>query len=99
MNKNEHLLVILAEECSEISKDVSKSLRFGLDEWSPYDPEQLPNRHKISQEITDLLAVAEMLVEEGVIGKFDERVFIDRKKEKVKKYMEYSKNAGTLQHE
>ena len=35
MNREEHLLTILSEECAEVIKDVSKALRFGLDDYPP----------------------------------------------------------------
>lgn len=38
MNTTKHLLTCLAEESSEIIKDVSKSLRFGLDDRNVLDP-------------------------------------------------------------
>jgi len=33
MTREEHLLVITSEECPEVIKEVSKSLRFGLDDY------------------------------------------------------------------
>ncbi len=36
MNRRDHLLDILAEECAEVAIRVSKALRFGLDEVPGY---------------------------------------------------------------
>ena len=38
MTENEHILTTLGEEGVEISKEVSKALRFGLDDIDPRDP-------------------------------------------------------------
>jgi hypothetical protein len=96
MNKTEHLLVILSEECAELSKEVSKALRFGLDDFEP--GQNLTNREKIVNEFNDLYAVFTMLVEQGVFN--DRRLLskdaIEKKKQKVLQYMKYSENAGTL---
>lgn len=35
MNSVENLCVIVTEECSEIQKAVSKSMRFGFDNYNP----------------------------------------------------------------
>jgi len=59
MNRNEHLLVILAEECAEIAKETSKAIRFGMDEVMP--GQALNNRQRILRELNDLWAVVEML--------------------------------------
>lgn len=52
MNTTEHLLTCLGEEGCEISKDVSKSLRFGLDDRNLLDPDGPPNRERL---LADLL--------------------------------------------
>lgn len=94
MNLQDHLLTILSEECSEVIKEVSKSLRFGLKDFHPkYD--NIPNDQRISNELCDLIAMVEMLQDEGVIPELS-RDKIEYKKEKVKKYMEYSKKMGKL---
>ena len=96
MNRIEHLLVILSEECAEAQKEVSKALRFGLDDCAPN--QSLTNRNKIAIELNDLMAVVEMLIDEGVIT--STTAFTDKeitiKKEKVERYLKYSKTAGTL---
>jgi dihydroorotase len=97
MNSVEHLLTCLAEECSEVQKEISKSLRFGLDD--SYPGTNTTNVENIVNECIDMIAVIELLEEQGVIKKvnIDYRdKCIRLKKEKVLKYMEYARNKGTL---
>lgn len=97
MNRKEHLLTCLSEESSEIIQDVSKSLRFGLDNFHPVTKSK--NKDRILNEIIDFIAVAEMLVEEGIIDDFNtlESVYEkEEKKAKVEKYLLESKKIGTL---
>lgn len=94
MNRQEHLLIILSEECDEVGQRASKALRFGLDEVKP--EQTLTNAEMIIYEFNDILAVMEMLKEEGFIPKVIDREAIDKKKAKVNKYLQYSKQVGTL---
>ena len=93
MNTIEHLLVCLAEECAEVQKEVTKALRFGLeDKWKS----DLNTSEKIAYECCDILAVIEMLKQESVIPQLDSDSLIKDKKERVLKYMNYAKNNGVL---
>jgi len=65
MTRSEHLLVILAEECNEVAQRVSKALRFGLEEIQPGQGKT--NAERISDELDDLMAVLEMLCDEGCL--------------------------------
>jgi len=95
MNKTEHLLTCLIEECAEIQKVASKALRFGLDDHAP--DSDSTNAEDIITEIYDLLAIIEMLKEEKIIFDLpDTKELIKQKKDKVTKYMDYAKNRGTL---
>jgi hypothetical protein len=92
MNRKEHLLTILIEECAEIQKDTSKALRFGLNDFYNTPP---CNKEKISTEVADLMGIYSMLVKEGVLDHFPEEL-IERKKNKIEKFLLYSKERGTL---
>lgn len=96
MNRQEHLLVILSEECAELSKEVSKALRFGLNDSEP--GKQETNAQRIVSEFNDLVAVFRMLTENNIFNP-DELLndkSINAKKAKVEKYLKYSKSVGTL---
>lgn len=96
MTIEQYLLACLAEECAEIIQSVNKALRFGLDNHHP-DREET-NLQEITKELQDLLGVAELLTEHGVdLSNIADRNSIDNKKEKVMKYIDYSRKRGTLQ--
>ncbi len=93
MTKLEHLLVCLNEECLEVGKAVTKALRFGLEDKHSTST----NRQDIIQEITELYGVIELLEEEGLnLEAIGDRMFINMKKEKVKKYMKYAEDRGMI---
>lgn len=94
MNKTEHLLTCLMEECAEIQQATSKALRFGLDDGRPNS--ETTNAEDIAIECTDLIAIIEMLHETRIIPQIDNTIAIEQKKAKVRKYMKYAETRGTL---
>lgn len=99
MNVREHLLTCLIEECSEIQKCATKILRFGENDRFP-NP-QFPNAtssnvQDISDEIDDLIGVMVLLKDEGVLLRNPDQAKILAKKIKVKKYMNYAREHGSL---
>ena len=65
MSKVDEILNILQEECAEVIQMVSKCRRFGID--NIHIKSEMPNREKLTEEIGDMLAMVELLIEEGVI--------------------------------
>lgn len=59
------LLAVLAEECGEVVQRVGKVLRHGVQSVSPYSG--LANKASLEDELTDVLAVADLLSRLGVI--------------------------------
>lgn len=94
MDRTEHLLICLAEECSEVSQRVSKALRFGLQEIQP--GQDLTNAQRIVGELVDLLAVVDMLENESVFELPHDQGALLRKQEKVRKFMDCAQQCGTL---
>jgi hypothetical protein len=97
VTREEHLLVILMEECAEVAHRASKILRFGMDEVQP--GQQLSNRQRLFGELIDLMAVADMLailpVEDSEATVEDMRAKI----EKVEHFLLLSQAQGTLDPE
>ncbi len=94
MTRKEALLTILSEECVETAQRVSKALRFTCEEIQPGQDQN--NAQRIVYEFNDILAVMEILQAEGIIEKVIDREAIDKKKEKVKKYLDYSVKVGAV---
>ncbi len=60
MNKQtSEILLILQEECAEVTQAVSKCFRFGLD--GKKEGELLNNMERLEEEVGDLLAMIELL--------------------------------------
>lgn len=94
MNRNEHLLACLSEECGEIQQAVGKALRFGLDDGHP--EKFTTNAQDIAKECQEVIAIIEMLESNGIIERTKTRKAIDEKKVKVLRYMAYAESRGTL---
>jgi hypothetical protein len=92
MNKAEYLLTCLTEECAEIQQATTKALRFGLDKGRPTKEPFTTNAEDIIGEYCDLIAIMELLHEEGIINTdtIDPGQRILRKKGKVRYYMEHA---------
>lgn len=95
MNEQEYLLACLAEECAEVQQAIGKALRFGIDDSPPSG--LACNREYITRELIDVLAVSEMLRDRGVLPSPDRKheMILD-KKAKVLRFMDYSRERGTL---
>ncbi len=95
MNKTEHLLTCLAEECAEVGQAAAKALRFGIGDMPPNGG--LPNNEYIVREVNDVLAIIELLIDHGLkLDGIGDQVSIDEKKAKVAHFMEYAEKRGTL---
>lgn len=108
MTREQHLLVCLAEECSEVQKEVMKILRFGMikKDDTPHKTlagrEVPPNHESLKREIIDMFAILELLEDNGTLdferlstGEGDE--MLQAKKTKVEKYMKYAHELGQLE--
>lgn len=96
MNRLEHLLTILTEECAEVQQAATKTLRFGLEEGRDLSAMEYGNNvQRLRHEINDMLAMVEMLETEG-LDLSPNHGLRKYKKDKVETYLLYSKECGTL---
>jgi len=58
------IILILSEECAEVAKEVSKIMRFGPDQIKP--GKDKTNIEVLQEELGDLLAMIELLVDKNV---------------------------------
>lgn len=59
-------LLILQEECAEVTQAVSKIFRFGAEtQWPEGSPS---NKLKLEEEVGDLLAMIDILIENGTLS-------------------------------
>ena len=63
-NETREILLILAEESSEVIKEVSKIMRFGPDQCKPGSDET--NIQALEQELGDLQAMIELLLDNNI---------------------------------
>lgn len=95
MNKQEYLVTKLIEEAAEIIQRATKAIDFGFTEVEP--TQEHDNEFRLVQEINDFLAVLEMLQESGVsLRGIANPVALAKKKTKVEKFMELSRQQGCL---
>jgi hypothetical protein len=79
------LLVILQEECAEVSKIISKIHRYGLHSLNPVTLQY--NDEMLNQEIGDLLCMIDLCIEQNIL---DQQVIQEQKKWKREKLKEWS---------
>jgi hypothetical protein len=104
MNERQYLLIKLIEECAEVQQRATKALTFGMYESQSQGPSlkktgeaALNNNERLAQEFTDLIAVSEMLNQTIAMPlSVSDTAAKELKKEKIKKYMSYSRSLGSL---
>lgn len=94
MNKQQYLLIKLAEEASEVAQIALKTAQFGLHETYPGQPKS--NIDRVLAEVTDLLAILEMLDVELELKISIDREEVEKKMTKVRKYLAISRELGEV---
>ena len=87
MNNQEHeILSITQEECAEVIQAISKIFRFGLDtEWKGET-----NREHLEEEIGDLQAMIQLLIENNIVDAAQVSSAAFKKKAKLQKWSSIS---------
>jgi NTP pyrophosphatase (non-canonical NTP hydrolase) len=81
-DKVKEIMDILQEECAEVVVAVSKISRFGIDNYKPNKPKT--NREHLEEELGDLMAMIDILLEKGVVSADNINVAKHAKIEKLK---------------
>lgn len=84
VNKEKEVMDILQEECAEVIQAVSKCSRFGIDNYKPGKP--LTNGEHLEEELGDLLAMIDIMMEMGIVSRGNMEVAKKAKIEKLKKW-------------
>ena len=83
MNKiQKEIMLIAQEECAEVTQAISKCFRFGFD--SEYNDRT--NHQRLTEEIGDLLAMIDLMIEYGIIDESSANMASAQKKIKLKKW-------------
>ena len=77
-------LDILQEECAEVIVEVSKCRRFGVD--SLHYKTNLAHSTMLENEIGDVLAMIDLLIDQGIVSSDRLDLAKQRKKEKLKQW-------------
>lgn len=81
-------LMILQEECAEVTQAISKIFRFGVD--TQY-PEGAPtNKEKLEEEVGDLLAMVDILIQSGALSDSHVNQSRSAKKSKLKLWSKHN---------
>jgi NTP pyrophosphatase (non-canonical NTP hydrolase) len=87
------VMLILQEECAEVTQAISKVFRFGFDEQFPAN--EPSNKEKLEEEIGDLLCMVDILIERCILSDANINQARIAKKDKLKKWSGIFNDTGT----
>ncbi len=82
--KEEEIMLILQEECAEVTQAISKCFRFGVDNFKPGKPKT--NREHLAEELGDLQAMIDLCIKFNIVGGEQISIAADNKIAKLKKW-------------
>ena len=82
--KEEEIMLILQEECAEVTQAISKCFRFGVDNFKPGKPKT--NREHLAEELGDLQAMIDLCIKFNIVGSEQISIAADNKIAKLKKW-------------
>jgi NTP pyrophosphatase (non-canonical NTP hydrolase) len=81
-------LMILQEECAEVTQAISKIFRFGMD--TQYPQGAPTNKEKLEEEVGDLLAMVDILIQSGALSDSHVNQCRSAKKSKLKLWSKHN---------
>lgn len=91
-DRTREILLILQEECAEVTQAISKCFRFGIDNFKPDKPKT--NLEHLEVELGDLLAMIDLLEQFGVIDRTNIEKAKHGKFEKLKQWSSIYENTA-----
>lgn len=85
MTNEKEILLILQEECAEVTQAVSKVFRFGYDAKHPNEDRN--NKERLEEELGDLQCMISLLIDAGIVK---EENLLRAKTEKFEKLKKWS---------
>jgi NTP pyrophosphatase (non-canonical NTP hydrolase) len=85
-SQTQEALDILQEECAEVIVEVSKIRRFGLDSVHYKSEMKHTHRTMLEMEIGDVLALVDILMDQGLVDQSRLDQYKQNKKEKLKQW-------------
>ena len=82
--KEEEIMLILQEECAEVTQAISKCFRFGVDNFKPGKPKT--NREHLAEELGDLQAMIDLCIKFNIVSSEQISIAADNKIAKLKKW-------------
>ena len=82
--QTKEIFCITQEECAEVTQAISKIFRFGFESMNPHTNKT--NKQSLEEEVGDLLAMVDILVEKCIISDNNLNIARNAKKEKLKKW-------------
>jgi NTP pyrophosphatase (non-canonical NTP hydrolase) len=83
-NQVKEIFCITQEECAEVTQSISKIFRFGFDSVHPTTNKT--NQQSLEEEVGDLLAMIDIMVEKCVVSDANINAARKAKREKLKKW-------------
>lgn len=80
--QTKEVFCITQEECAEVTQAISKIFRFGFESKHPYT--QKTNKQCLEEEVGDLLAMIDIMVEKCIISDSQVNLARKAKREKLK---------------
>lgn len=89
-DKTQEALDLIQEECAEVIVEASKIRRFGLN--TKHYKKDLTHLEMLETEIGDVLALVDILVDQGVLDRSRLDIAIEKKKIKLQQWSNLYKN-------
>ena len=80
--KEKEILLIMQEECAEVTQAISKIFRFGMDAKHPN--EDRDNRQRLEEELGDLVCMVGLLINQNIVNESNVEKAAEMKLKKLK---------------